>query len=62
MKITFEIDTENDAFYEDMLIELRRAIGSGLVHLEAIARSTFYSTYPIYDTNGNKVGLMRVEK
>lgn len=65
MKITFEIDTENDAFEGNVVGEVERVV------LRAVKRLTSDETingflpdigFALFDTNGNYVGTVKISK
>lgn len=64
MKITFEIDTENDAFDGNELAEVGR-IATRSIHQIVTCEEIngyLYLTRPLFDSNGNCVGTVEISK
>jgi hypothetical protein len=65
MKFTFEIDTENDAFVENELAEVQRVIQNAFIMFfcsTEILDGYLYKTKPLFDSNGNCVGTIKISK
>jgi len=63
-KLTFSINLDNDMFYEDAAPEISKIFKN----LSNFAKETTICSYnlplskPIKDTNGNKVGYLKITK
>ena len=63
-KLTFSINLDNDMFYEDAAPEISR-IFKDLYHFTKETTICNYNlplSKPIKDTNGNKVGYLKITK
>ena len=64
LKLTFSINLDNDMFYEDAAPEIAKIFKN----LSDFAKETTICSYnlplskPIKDTNGNKVGYLKITK
>lgn len=69
MKLKIEIDCDNNAFKDGNLIdEILRVVARGTTNLSNSLRSTYNVDYelesvecPLFDSNGNRVGILVYE-
>jgi hypothetical protein len=65
MKITFEIDTENDAFDGDVVGEVELVVRRAIKRLTSDEKINGFLPdigFALQDSNGNTVGFVKFEK
>ena len=63
-KLTFSINLDNDMFYEDAAPEISRIFKdlSNFVKETTLTKKNLPLSKPLKDTNGNKVGYLKITK